>query len=184
MTEDEKIELEMAVAREILELPGVGWWRRKSAHSNTPPSHELCAKGDVTPDYPAWTAKPGYDAGYSYEGYALPPVASDLNKALLVMARLKPVFFELVYQDKIWRAELRTKRGHTIARVDSGPEEAPAEAVSRAALEMVRAMKKIHAPDGQPCSKCGYSDDNYGHHFFKDVKCATEKGPCECGAWH
>lgn len=184
MTEDEKTELEMAIAREILELPGVGWWRRKSHLSNDIPCFELCEKGATTPDYPQWKARPGYDAGGGHEGYALPRVASDLNEALLVAARLKPVFFELVYQDQIWRATLRTKREHVIARVSGGSKEAPAEAVSRAALLMVAEMKKIHAPDGQPCSKCGYSDDNYGYHFYKDLKCVIEKGPCECGAWH
>lgn len=184
MTEDEKIELEMAVAREILELPGVGWWRRKSKYDNTTPCFELSEKGDTTPDYPEWKARPGYDAGSGHEGFALPDAASDLNEALIVTAKLKPVFFELIFQNDVWKATLQNRRLTVSATVKSGPKEVPAEAVSRAALLLVREMKKIHASDGQPCSKCGFSDDNYGHHFFKDVKCAIEKGPCECGAWH
>lgn len=184
MTEDEKIELEMAVAREILELPGVGWWRRKSYLRNDIPCFELCEKGATTPDYPQWKSRPGYDAGSGHEGYALPSVASDLNEALLVAASLKPVFFELVYQQNIWKATLQSRRTRAVFRTESGLKEAPAEAVARAALEMVRMMKQIHAPDGQPCSKCGFSDGNSGYHFFKDFQCVTEKGPCECGAWH
>jgi len=184
MTEDEKTELNMAIAREIWELPGVGWWRRKSKYSNDTPCHELCEKGESTPDCPEWKAHPGYNAGPGHEGFALPDAAGNLNQAVLVAAKLKPISFTLAFEYGYWRAVLGSKRGAINAEVKSGPEEAPSEAVARAALLMVQWMKSIHKPDGQPCSKCGYSDDNSGYHILKEIHCITEEGPCECGVWH
>lgn len=76
-------DLDMLIAKHVFDFPGLGYYRRKSAHDNTEPMYELCGRADCCPDMPTW----GSSAYYMYMGHlrSVNCFSSDHNEAFRVV---------------------------------------------------------------------------------------------------
>lgn len=126
-------DLDLLIGRDVIGLPGVGYYRRKSCYEA---GHEPCNKGDVTPDYPAWEASLYYK--HPATGvFSVPRYTKDISDAWQVMEALavahKPkMTFE---DDGRWKVVLVPRTGSPVRYV--GISESAAMAICLAALKTV-----------------------------------------------
>ena len=183
MEGDRKLDYE--VAREVMDLPELGHYRRRSAFDG---EWEKCGPEDVTPDFPAWKADAYYKAPKTGLRI-LPYYSSRFEEALGILHRLRVRSFLLSWSEGHWVVEIESLAEVThYAWVEGGPHNAmaPAAAVSQAALEMAAQMKLAHryeGASGAPCVKCTKPDDD-DLHLVTDKPCDAKEGPCACGRWH
>ena len=84
--------IDLLVARDLLNMPGVGYYRRKSCHSS---ESELCNKGDVTPDHPQWKARLYYKHPAT-NLYAVPSFSTEIRDAWQIVGALSLLYdFEM-----------------------------------------------------------------------------------------